>query len=61
MKGDKILGIVALVIGIDLLAGSLLADVIGIGNPSFGIQQVVGTIIGVIVTVAGIFLLRRAN
>ncbi len=53
--------ILVLVIGIGLLAASLLADVIGIGDdPGFGLQQTTGTIVGVIITAVGSYLTLKA-
>ena len=60
-RGSKrTIGIVALVVGIVVAIVSLIADVVGIGNPTvFGPQQIVGTIGGVAVAAAGLFLMRR--
>ena len=53
--------IVLLVVGIGILAGSLLADVVGIGdNPGFGNQQTIGTVAGAVVTAVGLcFMLKK--
>jgi hypothetical protein len=60
MPSGKVATIVVLVLGIGLLAASLLADVIGIGdNPGFGRQQTMGTIAGVAVAIVGLFLLLK--
>ncbi len=62
MFGNKTAPILVLVIGIGLLAVSLLADVIGIGDdPGFGNQQTMGTIAGVVITAIGLFLTLRAK
>ena len=62
MFGNKTANILVLVIGIGLLAASLLADVIGIGDdPGFGNQQMMGTIAGVVLTAIGLFLTLRAK
>ena len=54
--------IVLLVVGIGLLAASLLADVIGIGDsPGFGNQQTMGTLAGVLVTAAGLFFTLKKS
>ena len=54
--------IVLLVVGIGLLAASLLADVIGIGdNPGFGNQQTMGTVAGVLITAAGLFFTLKKS
>ncbi len=62
MFGNKTAPILVLVIGIGLLAVSLLADVIGIGDdPGFGNQQTMGTIAGVAIMVIGLVLTLRAK
>jgi len=62
MFDNKTVPILALVIGIGLLAASLLADVIGIGDdPGFGNQQTLGTIVGVAIMAVGLFLTFRAK
>ena len=49
-------------IGVVVLAASLLADPIGIGEGSgFGWKQVVGIIVGVLVAGWGALMLRRAS
>lgn len=58
MSTKKIIGIVLLAVGVIVLLLSLTADVIGLGgNPTFGIQQILGTIGGVIVAAVGLVLL----
>jgi hypothetical protein len=60
MVDKKTAGIVLLVVGIIILALSLLADPIGIGGSSgFGYYQIVGAVVGIIVAVVGFFLMRR--
>ena len=62
MSGDKTAKILVLIIGIGLLAVSLLADVIGLGDdPGFGNQQMLGTIAGALITAIGLFLTLRAK
>ncbi len=62
MSDNKTANYVVIVVGIGLLAASLLADVIGIGdNPGFGNQQTMGTIAGVVITAIGLFLTLRAK
>ncbi len=62
MRTNKTAPILVLVIGIGLLAASLLADIIGIGDvPGFGSQQTAGTIVGVIITVVGLYLTFRGK
>ena len=62
MFSNNTANILVLVIGIVLLAASLLADVIGIGdNPGFGNQQTMGTIAAVVIIAIGLFLTLRAR
>ncbi len=62
MFSNKTANILVIIIGIGLLAASLLADVIGIGDdPGFGNQQMMGTIVGVVITAIGLFLTLRAK
>jgi hypothetical protein len=52
--------ILVLIIGIGLLVASVLADVIGIGNDvGFGPQQTTGTIVGVLITAVGLYLIPK--
>ena len=62
MKTSKTTAMIILIIGIGLLATSLLADVIGLGiNPGFGPKQTTGTIVGVVIAGVGLFLWRKAK
>ncbi len=62
MAGSKLASILLLVIGIGLLAASLSADVIGLGDDvGFGRQQMMGTIVGVVIAAVGLFLVLRAK
>ena len=55
--GGKTAGIVLLVVGIVILVLSLAADSIGIGGSSgFGPYQIVGAVVGAIVTIVGLIL-----
>ncbi len=57
MLSNKTASIVVLVLGIGLLIVSLSADVIGIGDdPGFGPKQTMGTVVGALVTVVGLYL-----
>jgi len=59
MDVKKTLGLVLLVVGIAVLVLSLAADPLGIGgNPIFGRNQIIGTIVGAVAAVVG-FVLRR--
>ena len=62
MQGNKASSAVLLLVGIGLLAASLLADTIGIGDrPGFGTQQMLGTAAGALITAAGLyFTLKKA-
>jgi hypothetical protein len=52
-----------LVFGVVLLLASLFADPLAIGTPhsGFGWKQVLGTLIGLIISVGGYWLVRRAE
>ena len=55
-----ILGGVISGLGKGILAASLLADVIGIGDdPGFGTQQKMGSFAGVVITVLGLVGIRK--
>jgi hypothetical protein len=57
MAGKKTASIVLLVAGVVILVLSLAADLVGIGgNPIFGRDQIIGVIVGAIVTVVGLVL-----
>jgi tetrahydromethanopterin S-methyltransferase subunit F len=57
----RTLGIAMIFIGILLMLVSLLADVIGVGwHPEvFGWKQILGTAAGVVLSLVGVYLLRR--
>jgi hypothetical protein len=55
----KTIGIILLIVGAILLIVSLAADSIGIGVPGFGLKQITGTVVGVIVAVIGFVLYSR--
>ena len=60
MTGKQMAGII-IIIGTGLLAASLLADVIGIGDdPGFGMQQTMGTVAGVVIVFLGLVAMRKA-
>ena len=61
MKNKKALYLGMIVVGILILVLSLAADYIGIGGGSmgFGPRQIVGTIVGIVVAVAGLILRLR--
>lgn len=62
MKGNKTVGIILLVVGLVILVLSLVADIIGLGGSlGFGYKQIAGTIVGVIVTVAGLVLTGKKS
>jgi hypothetical protein len=57
MGSKKTTGIALLVAGIVILTLSLVANSIGLGNPSvFGWIQIAGAIVGAIAAVVGLFL-----
>ena len=60
MKNFKTLGIILLVVGIIIIASSLLIDILGFGgSPNFGSKQITGLIVGVVTGVVGLFLIRK--
>jgi hypothetical protein len=61
MEGKKIASTVLLVAGIVILVLSLAADLVGVGgsNVVFGPYQIVGAVVGAIVTVVGLILRLR--
>ena len=59
---DKTASIALLVLGVAILLGSLFADIIGLGDDEgFGRQQMIGSIVGAVVTAAGVFLTTKKN
>jgi hypothetical protein len=60
MGDKKTIGIVVLVVGIVILAVALLADPLGLGEGGkFGSRQIIGTVVGAVVTIAGLVLMLR--
>ena len=60
MPSKRTISIIVLVVGIIIVAVSLLADPLGIGgSPKFGYRQIAGTVVGAVVTVVGLVLLLR--
>jgi hypothetical protein len=61
MAGKKTVSIVLIVAGIVILVLSLAADLVGLGgsNVVFGPQQIIGAVVGAIVTVVGLVLRLR--
>ena len=54
---NKLLSIVLMVIGVLVLAGSLLGDAIGIGHhPGLGFYQIAGAVVGLVVALVGLWL-----
>ena len=49
-------------IGVGLLAASLFADAIGIGDdPGFGKQQTMGTVVGALIIFVGLALTKKSS
>jgi len=60
VEDRKMMGVVLFVIGVMILALSLLADPIGIGGvPGVGPDQILGAVVGAIVAVGGVVLARE--
>jgi len=57
MKVNKTFGIIVLVVGVIILALSLLADSIGVGGaPGFGFKQIIGTAAGAVTAIVGLVI-----
>ena len=52
----KTIGIILIVLGVILALVSVFADAIGLGGGGFGTKQILGTVIGIVVAVVGIWL-----
>jgi len=59
----KVMALVVLIVGIVVLAVSLLADPIGLGEAgsSFGPRQIIGTVVGAFAIVVGLILRFRTQ
>jgi hypothetical protein len=56
----KVLGMIAVLVGVVLLLVSVLADYIGLGGaPGFGTRQIIGALAGAIVALAGFVVMRK--
>jgi hypothetical protein len=57
------IGLILMVIGIIIVIVDLLADSLGFGGApdQFGIQQIVGVVVGVVLVIVGFVLFRRAG
>jgi hypothetical protein len=59
---QKNLGYILIVVGVVILLVSVFADTLGIGSSaSFGWKQIAGTVIGVLVALAGGWLATRKS
>jgi hypothetical protein len=58
--GKKGLSLILIVVGIIILLVSLLADMIGIGGyPGIGYKQIIGAIVGAVISIIGFILYRK--
>jgi hypothetical protein len=58
--GKKGLSLILIVVGIIILLSSLLADMIGIGGyPGIGYKQIIGAIVGAVISIIGFILYRK--
>ena len=58
--GKKGLSLLLIVVGIIILLVSLLADVLGIGGyPGIGYKQILGAIVGAVISIIGFILYRK--
>jgi uncharacterized membrane protein len=53
---NRTIGFIMIALGVILAAISVLADVIGIGSGGFGLKQVLGTAVGVVLAIIGVWL-----
>jgi len=58
MGGKNKIGILYIIVGLIVLVLSVIFDLIG-GSPGFGRYQIIGVVVGVIVTVVGVWLKSR--
>lgn len=58
---NKTIWLIAAIVGLIIALVFALADVFGIGQPPFGLRQIIGTIVGVVILVVGIILFLRAG
>lgn len=63
MSQARMLSIVMIVVGLVLAVVSAFADQIGLGAPgsTFGWKQLLGTVIGIAILIAGVILLRQGD
>ncbi len=62
MLDNKTAPSLLVVIGAGLLFVSLLADQVGIGDdPGFGFQQMAGTVVGLLIAAAGLYLVLKVK
>ena len=63
MSGNRALGTVVLVVGLVVLLGSVLADIVGLGASPlvFGYRQLAGSAAGLVLVVIGAVLYWRAG
>ena len=57
------IGMILIVIGAIVVIVDLLADTLGIGGApnQFGIQQIIGLVVGVVLVIVGFVLFRRVE
>lgn len=63
MSQARMLSIVMIVVGLVLAVVSAFADQIGLGTPGtvFGWRQLLGTVVGIAILIAGAILLRQGD
>ena len=54
-------GFVVLTVGLVIALASGLAEVVGVGGGSFGWKQMVGVGVGVVVALAGLYVVGRSS
>jgi hypothetical protein len=65
MQDDRMtsrqVGFAVLAVGVVIALVSGLAEVVGIGGGTFGWKQVVGVVVGVVIALAGLYMVSRSS
>ena len=54
-------GFVVLAVGLVIALASGLAEVVGVGGGTFGWKQMVGVAVGVVIAIAGLYIVGRSS
>ncbi len=62
MSQGRLVAIALIIVGVILALVSIFAHQLGLGpNPGFGWKKLLGTVVGIIILIAGIILLRQGG